>query len=305
MSNILRTPPASNLQHTSSDSDVSKIASNFTTPTFVSQRNKRCRQSSDDDALPSFRDEFKSMFEEWQKSQDTKLSKLIAEVIEIKEQNKDIKRSNEEIEKSMIMINGLYENMKKKVEGLEAERKQNQLQIAQLEMKIDDMQRSSKASSIEIRNIPLPEKPESKADLCEIVQNTGKALQVSVDKAAIRDVFRLNGRAGKGTIIAEFTSVITKNDVINACKTYNKQHPAQRLNSAALGFKSPPTPIYVSEALTSKGRRLFFLARDLAKSHDYKFCWTSNGKVFLRKTPDSSHIEIKDENQLISLKTDI
>ncbi|CAH4034227.1 unnamed protein product [Pieris brassicae] len=73
--------------------------------------------------------------------------------------------------------------MKRKVEVLEAERKQSLMQIAPLEMKLDDMQRFTKASSIEIRNIPLPEKLESEAELCQIVQNTGKALQVNVDKA--------------------------------------------------------------------------------------------------------------------------
>ncbi|CAH4034238.1 unnamed protein product [Pieris brassicae] len=44
--------------------------------------------------------------------------------------------------------------MKRKVEVLEAERKQSLMQIAPLEMKLDDMQRFTKASSIEIRIYP-------------------------------------------------------------------------------------------------------------------------------------------------------
>ncbi|CAH4013034.1 unnamed protein product [Pieris brassicae] len=68
MPNLLRS--RSNLQHTSSDSDVSKIASIFSTPIFVSQRKKRCRQSSDDDGLPVVRR--LRIFEEWQKNQGHK-----------------------------------------------------------------------------------------------------------------------------------------------------------------------------------------------------------------------------------------
>ncbi|XP_048480976.1 uncharacterized protein LOC125489342 [Plutella xylostella] len=243
------------------------------------------------------------MFDEWKETQHTLLNKLVSDVADIKKQNKDIIRSNEEIEKSMSMINCMYEEMKKKVETLEADRKQSLLHIASLESKLEDMQRVSKASCFEIRNVPFPENHESKAELSDIVHKTGKALQVAVDKTNIRDVYRLNGKSGKGTIIAELTSVVLKNDVMKAAKAHNKQHSDRRLCAADIGYKGLNTPVYISEALTNKARRLFFLARDFAKNQGYKFCWTSNGRVFLRKTPDSPHIEIKEESQLMSMST--
>lgn len=164
------------------------------------------------------------------------------------------------------------------------------------------MQRIAKLSAIEIRNVPISAQPETKSDLCNIVYETCKVINVNVQQNAIRDVFRLNGKSGKGTVVAEFASVIVKNDVVRGVKTYNKQHPAQRLNSAALGFRGQANLIYVSEGLTNKGRRLFYLARDLAKTGDYKFCWTTSGKIYLRKNTDSPHIEVKDETQLLSLR---
>ncbi|KAG7298917.1 hypothetical protein JYU34_017375 [Plutella xylostella] len=52
-----------------------------------------------------------------------------------------------------------------------------------------------------------------------------------------------------------------------------------------------------------KTKRLFFLARDMAKTFEYKYCWTSNGRVYLRKSDEAPHVLVKDENILESLKS--
>ncbi|CAH2088945.1 unnamed protein product [Euphydryas editha] len=118
----------------------------------------------------------------------------------------------------------------------------------------------------------------------------------------IKDVYRLSGKTGKGKIMADFTTVTLKKDVIHAVKTYNKQNPHQRLNSRVIGLNEQATPIFVSEALTNKRRRLFFLARDFARVHNFGYCWTSNARIYVRKTSDSPHIDIKDEKHLNSFK---
>lgn len=300
MPKVTRSPPV--LQHTSSDSDVTKISLDAVTPTFVSQRNKRQRECSEEKFL-SFKEEITHLISDWKNTQNSLLEKLVTEVATIKEQNNQIKKSNEDIEKGIEFLNNQYEDMVKKIENLEKERKQHLLQIASLVSRVEDMERSLKASTIEIRNVPLPTQRETKGDLCQIVQNTCKTLNVNVSQKDIRDVYRITTKSGKGTIIADITSVITKAEIIQGVKTYNKQHPEQKLNSAVIGLKGNQCPIYVSEALTSKARRLFFLARDLVRSNEYKFCWTSNGKVYLRKSLDATHIEVRDEMQLASLRS--
>lgn len=301
MSKVIKTPSGSGVQHALSDSDVSNIATEISTPSFISHRNKRQRLSSEEQ-LASFKEEIKIMLDEWKDTQNILLNKLVAELAEIKKQNTEIKHSNDEIEKSLIFMNNQYEEMRKKVDNLEGERKQHLLRIATLESSLEDIQRTSKSSSIELRNIPISSEKESKTDLSKIVLNTCKLLDVNVQEAAIRDVFRVNSKSGKGTIVAEFTSVILKHNVIQGIKSYNKHHPNQRLNSADIGFAGQQTPIYISEALTSKGRRLFFVARDVAKTKEYKFCWTANGKIHLRKDIGAPRIEIKDESQLATLR---
>lgn len=301
MSRLLRTPTNSGLHQTLSDSDVTYITPEIiASPSLVSQRNKRHRQSSEE-RFASFKEEIKAMLDVWKESQNTLLNKLISEVAEIKRQNTVIQQTNEEIEKSLVFINQQYEDMKQKVETLETERKQHLLKIACLELAIEEVQRNSKLTTIELRNVPTSTETENKQDLCNIVHNTCKKLNVMVQESTIRDVFRVKTKTGKGTIVAELSSTMLKSNILHKAKLYNKNHPMQRLNSEDIGLKGELTPIYISEALTNKGRKLFYLARNFAKSKEYQFCWTSNGKIFIRKDTETPRIEIRDEQQLSTL----
>lgn len=306
MPRVVRSPTGSGSQQTS-DSDAVP-ATIESAPSFVSQRHKRQRESSEEKFL-TLKEEIKAMFIESEKKQESmfesKLNKLISEIADVKMQNMEIKKSNEDMEKNFAILTKQYEEVLKKVESLENERKQHLLKIVTLETTIEDMQRSSKSSSIEIRNVPLTSETETKSDLCNIVQNTCKVLNVAIPHTAIRDVFRINTKSGKGTIIADLTSTILKTEIIQRVKSYNKEHPDQRLNSNVIGIKGQSTPIYISEALTAKGRRLFFLARDIAKTKEYKFCWTKNGKIYLRKDEQAARIEVKDETQLTALRNQL
>lgn len=302
MSKLLRSPVLG--IHALSDSDIATSAAANSSPSFVSQRNKRMRQSSEEQ-LNCFKDEIKNMLDEWKENQNSLLNKLIEEVAEIKKQNLEIKHTNEEIEKNLQFINQQYDDMLKKVDGLETERKKHLSKISELEFTIEDMQRYSKSSSIELRNVPMCSENETKSDLMNVVQNTCKVINVNIQKPDVRDVFRINGKSGKKTIIVDLNSVLIKNEIIQGIKLHKKQNPNTQLTAADLGFPDQQTPVYISEALTSKGRRLFFLARDLAKTKEYKFCWTSYGKVYLRKGTEGPRIEVKDESQIISLRNGI
>ncbi|VVC89510.1 unnamed protein product, partial [Leptidea sinapis] len=123
---------------------------------------------------------------------------------------------------------------------------------------------------------------ENKDELSSIVIKTCKALNVDIEKRELKDIYVIRGKGGNNTIMTEFTSNIVKHNVIKDVKLYNKQHPnSSRLNTSVIGLD----------------------ARDLAKTEEFKYCWVSNGKIFLRKTDQSQHIEIKNEFQLISLRS--
>ncbi|XP_045445740.1 uncharacterized protein LOC123653802 [Melitaea cinxia] len=165
------------------------------------------------------------------------------------------------------------------------------------------MKRSMTSSTVEIRNVPLKDDKFNKAQLSDIVLNTCKAIKVDIQKNEINDVFVLKSKAEHKTIITEFKSKNTKQEIIKKFKTYNKNNPNNKLNTTSIGLDNYSKPIYVSEALTPKGRRLFFLALDIAKIANFKYCWTINGRIYIRKTDETQYIEVKGEAQLNNLKT--
>lgn len=299
MPKVLRSPPKIDSQLTASDSEIHNIDKDSQPQTFVAQRTKRRRQSPES---PPISDEFKSMFMNWKDSQTEMLSKLSVDVAEIKIQNTKICATNAEIEKSLEFIYAQFADLQKKVSKLETENKETLLKVTSLENKVEEMERIIKSSTIEIRNVPVKNSKIDKNQLSNIVINTCKALDVPIDQKDINDVFLVKGKAENITIVTEFTKKVIKSEVIKSAKSYNRRNPNNRLNSTSIGLDNLSKPIYISEALTAKAKKLYFMARDTAKAAGYKFCWTNNSKIYLRKTEDSQYIEIKTESQLADLK---
>lgn len=50
-----------------------------------------------------------------------------------------------------------------------------------------------------------------------------------------------------------------------------------------IGLSAPSTPIYVSELLALRGKRLWYLARQFVAKRKYKYAWTKAGLVFIKK----------------------
>ena len=58
--------------------------------------------------------------------------------------------------------------------------------------------------------------------------------------------------------------------------------------------------IYVNEQLTKKNAGLFKKARELRRNGVIDGTWTYNGRVFVKKTPTATPVEIRDEDDLQS-----
>lgn len=219
---------------------------------------------------------------------------------------KGIQQTNSNIESSVAFLTSQNEELKRKIEALEKKSNEDQKYISILEEKLEITQQDMRKSNIEIKNVP--KKPnESKEDLVEMTLSLSKSIGCSLDKAAIRDIYRVRGKRDSNSnppIIVETNSTFVKNDILRSCKAFNIKQKA-KLCAKHLGFRTyEDTPIYISEHLTPKAARLFFLARDLVKSKVYKYCWTAYGRVYLRREDNSPIILIKSEAQVQQLVTE-
>lgn len=257
----------------------------------------RSRKRGHDDEWNNSMAEIRKIITELKTEQNGKLDELQATINDIRKQNAGIIESVEYLAKE-------YRDLKSQVEHIEKERKDNLDYIQMLENRIHFLEKIQKSSCIEIKNIPTKQK-ESKQDLLGIVNQVGSAINFPVQSINVRDVFRVNTKTDDNKpIIVEFTSVLTKESVLEHCKKFNNQHKHIKLNTSHLRISGPPRNIYISEHLTPKTRRLFFLTRDFANTYDYKYCWTAGGKVFLRKREGERSLRINSEPDLAILKAE-
>jgi hypothetical protein len=173
-----------------------------------------------------------------------------------------------------------------------------------LENKIEDLQRTTRRTSIEIKNVPKISQ-ESTEDLIKMVLGLAKTINLEMEPRDIKDIFRLQTKNERNVrsspIIVEFGSMILKSNLMKKIKSFNIRNKT-KLQAKHLGHATQEdTPVFVSEQLTAKAARLFFLARDLVRTHKYKYCWTSLGRVLVRQDDNSRIIHIVNEAQVNQL----
>lgn len=287
------------------------------TPTnYVSNiRSKRFRNSSGDvsfrDEFASFKDdmkrmfialqtetmnEIKSQFSSWKSDSDVRLTKL-------EDSLSIIERSNQDIEKSILLTSSQYDEIKQKSDKLEKECKEHRSYLISLEEKIEEMLRVSKINFLEIRNVPKIVN-ESKGDIQRYLNNLLTSINANLSTSCVKDSFRIPGKKdSNSTILIEFVNNTSKNIVLKAAKAFNQSNVV-KLNSANLGA-SGSFPVYVTEHLTPKARKLHFLSRNLLKNRQLLYCWTSNGKILVKTSETAPTIQIKSVEQLekVSHKT--
>lgn len=250
-----------------------------------------------DNELSSFMEEVRDLFSKFAAEQRARLDILESSLTEIKSQN-------DAISLSMSTLSAKYDELKTELENFKQERKEHICYIKTLENKLEKLELQSCTTKLEIRNIPKFQN-ETKEQLCNTVKKIGTTLNLQLQTADIRDVYRPFAKPGViKPIVVEFTSVLTKESLISNLKKLTQQEKTDKLNSKLFGQENSESnkPIYISECLTPKGRRLFFLARDFASSNDYKYCWTSYGKIYLRKKEGMAHVRIEEEIDLAKLK---
>ena len=152
-----------------------------------------------------------------------------------------------------------------------------------LENGLEQIERSERSSTIEIRNLPKQES-ENKRILIDIIQQLGSTLDLEtpIHQFEIRDIFRPKSEV----VVVDFTTTQRKESLITKYKKYNKsrrENKEPQLKSDHFKLPGLPCTIYISEYLTNKTQRLFYLARENVKNKKFIATWTSFGKVYIKK----------------------
>lgn len=311
MPKLNRTPPSTPIIESQRASSSPNITVTSMDAEFVNltQRSKRPRsETSPSNELSDFKEEIRAMLTKWNSDQETNLknftAKITMELAELKLQNEKLQTIRSEIEESAGLMNVKYEEIKTRMTKLECERSDQRKHIDSLERQIQDMQENSRSAVIELRNVPS-KKQENGNDLVNMVVDVCKPLQVTVEPSQIRDIYRVQGKQGPTKqIVAEFHSVTIKNNILQAARDFNKgKINKEKINSGHIGFVGECVPIYIADRLPARSRQLFYEARKFAKSKEFQYCWSANGKIFLRKKEGDKSIRIHSEKCFLDLHT--
>lgn len=254
---------------------------------------RRKRKNPDD--LQSFRDEIKTMLQDWKREHDQNFFELKQDFGVIKKQNEEILKTNSNLEKLIEMNTTNYNNLKKEFDTLKAENILNMQKIVTLENQLDNFERSQRINMIEIQGIPIDVK-ETSSDLTVKLHSL---LNIDCDKSDLKKTF-FNRKGKKSSLLVEFTEFEKKKKFINTFKLLKKDKNRVPFAKDICNTEKN-TQLYVSDFLTPKNKRLFFLARNLQKNNMYKFCWISNGRVMLRERENCPAINIQNEEQVLKL----
>lgn len=328
MPRVVRSPPqaiASNLMQVQSEPDIPTLGTLTDSDpalSVTSKRAKRTRNDTPTNEFLDFKNEIKlmlngwkldldavlpqfNMITTWKADLDIVLSKLNTNVTELKEKCSKIQLTNTEIEKSIEFLNNNFDGLQDKIKNLEKDRLEHRDCIAKLERQVYDLQLGSRPATIEIRNLPAEDK-ESPSTLSSFVCGIGSIVGASFQPTDLRDVYRMppTKPGAIKTIVAEFHSVQAKNNFLAQSRRFNRDRPSVgKLNTKIIGLSGVQSPVYVDEHLPPQARKLFYKAREFAKTNGYKFCWSANGKIFLRKDSESRQLNVRTEKFLEQLPT--
>lgn len=264
---------------------------------------RRTRRGLDDDHFedhvteyPKFLTELTKLFSAFECKQDRKFDSLKIKMDDILEQNN-------QIQQSIAFFSNKYDELLVRMSAAESENNELKKQIGTLHTKIDLLERNSRSAMIEINNLPIS-KPEDKNTLSEKLSKIGTTINYDIPTTHIKNIYRVKPKhqsSSTGTVIVEFDTATTKDNILKASRLYNKQNGKSKLSTASIQLPGPPTPIYITEFLTSQAKHLYFLGRKLQKEGKCDSCWPSHGKILIKKTASSVPYCVNSEKDIQNL----
>ncbi|XP_061379603.1 uncharacterized protein LOC133319395 [Danaus plexippus] len=204
------------------------------------------------------------------------------------------------ITSSLEHLSGLIETVKQELDGV---KKENQSLIKEnSELRetlknqtntINILDRESRASNIELHCIP----EKRSENLLKTVEQIGKITNVNIPEGSVvkcTRVAKINRNSLRPrSIIVKFNSPLIRDTFLAGVINFNKLNKKDRLNTSHLGVPGEKRPVFISEHLSSTAKDTYAAARIFAKQKQYRFVWTRNGKIFLRKTESSDAINVR------------
>ena len=234
----------------------------------------------------------------WKKEYQLEIETLRAEVIEIKESQAFICNQYDSLKAEydkLIEVNTLQ---KEEISNLKSQAAALKTQEIKDSIKVDELEQYGRRQNLEIVEVPEKEDENTNA----IVLEVAKMLDVDIMSSHISTSHRLpkkkassRNNSGSSPIIVRFTSRDIRNQI------YANRKKARFVDLKNFSV-SDTKNIFVNENLTPTRKQLFWKTKQEVKNNSWKYIWTHNGNVFVKKDDKASITAIKNELDLNLIK---
>ena len=237
-----------------------------------------------DEAVTSLKNEY-----------DHEIKELKAELIEVKNSQDFLSNKYEELKLQYGNLSKINKQQEQEIINLKCESTDLKNKGIKEADKLDALEQYGRRQNLEIAGIPMIDSEDTNALVIEVA----KLLDVRISSDEISTSHRLMPSSRRKlddekqppVIIVRFISRNIRNQL------YSRRKMIKNLNLK--NFSVPGTKrIFINENLTYSRKRLFWKAKEMAKEQNYRFFWTSNGNIFVKKAVDSDTIAIRNELDL-------
>ncbi|CAK1599947.1 unnamed protein product [Parnassius mnemosyne] len=233
---------------------------------------------------------------------------------ELSDQLTTIKNQCSGYQESSMFISGQYEDFRKELvelkkllatttSELKCIREENKslknsvtAQAARIKALEDEnlrQQQWTRMQNIEITGIPENKAEDTKQIVLKLSQHIGAPIQqTDIDFAHRVQPRRAVSAARARPIVVHLRQRAVKDKVIAAGRKY------RTLNAKDLGMGDETNRVYINEHLTKENKILLNTCKQKAKEINYKFVWTKNCRIFVRKDEASPPIPISSSTDI-------
>jgi len=218
------------------------------------------------------------------------LSQLVTDVKELRESQKFLSEQYDDMKKQL-------QSSQKEVKALRSENQDLHKRVQHLEQSasqaheaVNNLEQYGRRECLEFQGLAWSQNENTD----DLVIQVSKMLKVDLNKKDISISHRLSECSDtnpRPTIIARFCSRRAR-DML-----YSQRHRLKQHNIA-----HPRERVFINESHTKINRQRFNVCLKYKKANRFKFIWTKNGTIFLRRDVNEPTIAIKSDKDLVRYK---
>ena len=212
-----------------------------------------------------------------------------------------------DIEKAQQFQSDQYETFRKQIgyvlksnTDLKAENELLNNKIKDLERKnerqaksIDDLEQYGRREMIEIFGIPKLQHENCE----EIIVKLADKINVHLERSEIEACHRISAKEDAAIIVKLESRKLRERMMAREAKQI-----LRNIKASDIGFEEVSNKIFINESLTKRNKNLLRLAKIKKRDLNFKFVWTKNGSILMRKNESARIIKINFESDLDNLE---